>query len=44
MVVLTAPSKTGRAAMTAAANTRVMIFGGLLGSDLNMWWISGSFP
>ena len=44
MVVLTAPSKMGRAAITAAAKTNVMIFGGLVGSDLKMWWISGSFP
>ena len=44
MVVLTAPSKMGRAAITAAAKTNVMTFGGLVGSDLKMWWISGSFP
>lgn len=37
MIVLTTPSRTGRAAITAAANIKVMIFGGLLGSDLKIW-------
>lgn len=44
MVALTDPNRTGRAAITAAAKTIVMTFDGLLGSDLNIWWISGSFP
>lgn len=30
--------------MTAAVKNRVMILGGLFGSGLKMWWISGNFP
>lgn len=37
-------SKDGSAAITAPAKTIVIIFGGLFGSDLKVWWISGSFP
>ena len=40
----TTTTKVGSAATTAPANTMVIIFGGLFGSDLKMWWISGSFP
>ena len=39
-----ATSKTGSAMTTAATNNNVMSFGGLLGSDLKIWWISGSLP
>ena len=41
---LTATSNAGNAATTAAVKTKVMMSGGLLGSVLNMWWISSSFP
>ncbi len=41
---LTVIRRAGKAAMTAATNTRVIITGGLVGSVLNMWWISWSFP
>ncbi len=40
----TVPSRVGRAAITAPANTSVTIFGGLLGSALKVWRISGSLP
>lgn len=40
----TTMSKVGSATTTAPANIMVIIFGGLCGSDLKMWWISGSFP
>ena len=43
-VSLTTMMRAGRAATTAAVNTRVMILGGLEGSALNIWCISGSFP
>jgi hypothetical protein len=36
------PNKIGSAATTAAAKTSEMILGGDCGSDLKMWWISGS--
>ena len=41
---LTETSNTGIAAMTAAEKTSVIIFGGLLGSDLKVWCILGSLP
>ena len=30
--------------MAAPANTNTTTMLGLLGSDLNLWWMSGSFP
>ena len=37
-------SNAGTVATTAAVKTKVMIKGGLVGSDLKMWWISSSLP
>lgn len=36
VLVLTIAPRTGKAAITAALNTSVMIFGGLFGSDLKI--------
>ena len=42
--MLTTMNNAGIVATTAAVNTKVMIRGGLVGSVLNVWWISSSFP
>lgn len=41
---LTEPSSAGRATRTAAVKNSVITSGGLLGSFLKMWWISGCLP
>jgi hypothetical protein len=43
-MILTTPARTGRAPNTNATNASVITIGGLRGSSLKMWWISGSFP
>ncbi len=44
MVELTTPNMAGNVASTAPVNKRLNTIKGLLGSDLKMWCISGSFP
>jgi hypothetical protein len=42
--MLTTPPRTGKMANTIAINKSVTTTGGLWGSLLKMWWISGSCP
>lgn len=36
--------RAGKAVITAAVKKMEITLGGLVGSGLKMWWISGSFP